>query len=109
MSKVLYDFTKKKGNDAERLKEEGMATVYEHTSDKWKEYVAKLILSIPKGTYITGEDIRLKCELQPHHPNAWGAIINAHVRSGELIATGQYKKPISPKSHARMIQIYQKT
>jgi len=95
-------------NKAEQLKLDGMETVYTRSSEEWKAHVSKVIAKIPRGTLVTGEDIRLRCKLQPHHPNAWGAIINAHVQRKLLVSTGRYKKPVSPKSHARMIQIYKR-
>jgi len=95
-------------NDAEQLKLKGMETVYAHTSEQWKQYVEQVIAALPTGTLVTGEDIRLKCELQPHHHNAWGAIISLHVRKGILQPTGMYTKMRSRKSHARTTQIYRK-
>lgn len=96
-------------NIAEQLKLEGMEAVYANSTEEWKAHVSKVIETIPHGELVTGEDIRLMCKLQAHHPNAWGAMINAHVQRKLLVATGRYKKPLSPKSHARMIQIYKRT
>ena len=95
-------------NTGEQLKEEGMDVVYANSPEEWKMHVAEVIGKIPKGMFVTGEDIRRQCKLEPHHHNAWGAVISAHVRNESLIPTGDWKKSITPKAHARMIQIYRK-
>jgi hypothetical protein len=74
-------------------------------------YSDRALLIIPqmKGRRVTGEDIRLTVERiigQPHHHNSWGAIINAAVRRGLLIKTGDYTQMKTKKSHARVTPTY---
>ena len=57
----------------------------------------------------TGEDIRLLVEKvigQPHHPNAWGAIIRMALKEGIISRTGEWRQMRTPKSHARQTPVY---
>lgn len=81
-----------------------------------KAYVETALKLIQEGTYmpayVTGEDVRLAVEAEigkPHHPNAWGAIINAAVRQRLLFPTGVYRKMRSKRSHARKTPEYYTT
>ena len=58
---------------------------------------------------ITGEDIRIlatEAGIVPTHPNAWGAAINALIKSGDLWPTEEYRQMAIKSSHARMTRVY---
>lgn len=64
-----------------------------------------------EGTDFTGEGLRWYLTRarhlpEPHHPNAWGALIRTAIQRGLLIPTGRFTHMTGPKSHARMTQIY---
>lgn len=64
------------------------------------------------GDEVTGEDVRLQCVaagVDAEHPNAWGAVVNALVRSGQLEDTGRMKHMETERSHARRTPIYRVT
>jgi hypothetical protein len=42
----------------------------------------------------------------PHHHNAWGALVMHMVRTGRLVATGEYRPMKDVKSHARKTPVY---
>jgi hypothetical protein len=58
------------------------------------------------GREVTGEDVRALHGSEVHHPNAWGAAINALVRRGRLLKTGEYRPMQRPSSHARATPVY---
>jgi hypothetical protein len=63
---------------------------------------------LKRGQLVTGEWLRLHCKRQPHHPNAWGAVVNTYVRLGVLEKTGDYVQPQDARSHGRAIQVYRR-
>lgn len=66
------------------------------------------IQSLPRGDYI-GEEIRNKLieqGIKPHHPNAWGALINTAQRRGYIKKNGKWRSMQGPKSHARATPEY---
>ena len=70
---------------------------------------AKRALPALRGQTMTGEMIRLYLSEiigEPHHHNAYGALINHAVRSGQLKPTGRYLKMRTKKSHARKTPEY---
>ena len=61
------------------------------------------------GSRMTGEDIRAACterNVLPHHPNAWGAAINALIRRGKLVFDNEYRQMKATSSHARRTPVY---
>ena len=90
------------------LRDEGMRQVLENTQNNWRLEVASVVARLAPGEEVTGEDIKTRCRLSPHHHNAWGAVINRHVRSGELEKTGEYRQMRLPAAHARVNPVYRK-
>src|SRR5262245_22076180 len=87
---------------ARAQRDQGMARVQE---EALANHLAALLLQ-HVGAELTGEDICLLSGRTAHHPNAWGAAINALVRRGLLIKTGAMRQPSSVASHARAIHVY---
>lgn len=66
--------------------------------------------SLKPGDY-TGEDIRIKLSelgIEPHHCNAWGALIMHAVRKGYITNTGRIRKSKLVQAHAHKATIYNK-
>lgn len=99
----LFDPTESKAR-----RDEGMARAALRSSD-FMELALLAINLLPRGEY-TGEVIRadlLNKGIEPGHPNAWGALINAAVRRGLIRQTGRYVPMQAKKSHARATQVYE--
>ena len=98
------------------LRETGKARVTGKTDPAWKAAVEAacedwLRTSRP-GWPFTGEDLRMECQCkvpQPHHPNAWSAVIGAVLRrwiaAGRVARSGATEAS-DPKAHARLIRTY---
>ena len=58
----------------------------------------------------TGEDLRLLLTDsglgQPHHHNAWGALIMKLARTERIVGTDEYRNMKTKKSHARRTRVY---
>ncbi len=95
----------------ELLRDEALEKVSENNG-KWMELcieAAKVYIEYP-ATF-TGEDIRHYCEAYvgcPHHPNAFGALINTLVRRKIIKPTGEYRAMNDDSSHARKTPVYTK-
>ena len=98
------------------LRDEGMAQVLEN-SGAWKDLTRQRaeewIEAMPIGAVFTGEDIRLALEVagidEPHHPNAWSAVIGGRIRvwlRTNRIQMEGWKAGADPKAHARRMIAY---
>lgn len=96
--------------ESKALRDEGMQRV----ADNGPDFMAtgmQAIASLPGGFEYTGEKIRehlLAKKIEPHHHNAWGALICSAVRRGLLEETGRYVPMTARRSHARKTQVYKK-
>ncbi len=90
------------GLEARRGRDEGMEKVADPTLTDQLGH----LLDQHLGEQLTGEDIRALSGLEAHHPNAWGAAINALVRRQRLVKTGEYRNMKRPSSHARVNPVY---
>jgi hypothetical protein len=100
------------------LRDEGMALVEENSGawkDRAKEKIDFWFRSQPREKLFVGEDIRLELEFlgleQPHHPNAWSAVIGGRVRGwlkDNLIEVYGLTSAKDPKAHARRMITYRK-
>lgn len=80
-------------------------------AEPWTEQALKAISRSHMPATFTGEDIRrLVTDAigSPHHPNAFGALVNLAVRRGMIAKTGQWTAMTGPKSHARQTPLYRK-
>lgn len=79
-----------------------------HEPKKWMEGALTLISNLPHDWTGIGEDIRkLVTESvgRPHHPNAWGALVNAAIRRKHLARCGEMRAMTAVKSHGRLSPI----
>ncbi len=96
---------------AKELRDEGLLTVYQKAKP-WSDTAFKALLDLRSGNDLstfTGEDLRLRIAKKignPHHPNAWGALIMKAVKRGIIINTGKYVSMRKPSSHARRNPVY---
>lgn len=68
-----------------------------------------MAIALIKGEDVTGEAIRVILigkGIRPHHPNAWGALVQQALKLGLILETGLYTKMTDVRSHARKTQIY---
>lgn len=81
--------------------------------DDWVPTTQRKVAALPADWTGTGEDIRVHCMRQgapmPHHPNAWGGLINACLKSGLLHKTGRHGQMRAVRSHARSTPIYSRS
>ncbi len=92
---------------ARAARDEALSRVETNAGVAWNKAALHHIANLPDGEYI-GEDIRVSCEavgIQPHHPNAWGALIRTAIARGLLIQTGRLRAMTGEKSHARRSEI----
>ena len=100
------------------LRDQGMKAV-EANSGEWKHLTrsaAEAFIAYQKvGASFSGEDIRLTLQdqgiEQPHHPNAWGAVLGGVIRrelkSGKIAIVG-IRSSVDPVSHATKAIMYRK-
>ncbi|WP_130841600.1 hypothetical protein [Corynebacterium neomassiliense] len=64
-----------------------------------------------RGHPFTADDVRtlIPDGVEPAHPNAWGAIFNAHRRAGLITATGRVHNSSHPKRNAGTQRLWQPT
>ena len=94
---------------AERARDEALEQVSENAGSGFTSKVRETVADIiPTGREVTGEDIRIICEdrgIEPHHHNAWGAVIRGMIHS-HLEPTGEHEPMQTEKSHARKTPVY---
>jgi hypothetical protein len=104
--------------EAERLKAGGIEQVTEGSAD-WHEAGLLALAELRKreraaglrgwGREATGEELKARLVPligEPHHVNAWGALINSAARAGLLLDTGRTVKCRLPVSHARRTVVW---
>ena len=92
-------------DEGERLKEEGMAQValaesplWIHAADKAVRFLAAI------GRPFTADDVR-DLAGDPRHPNAFGARLNAHARTGLIRRVG-YRPSDRAERHRAIIAVW---
>ena len=96
-------------NAGRMLRDEGIKRVIEN-SETWQDRALRIIQAA-QFDQVTGEELREPVVLaigEPHHPNAWGALINTAVKRGLIVKTGQYTQMRRASAHARVNAIYRK-
>jgi hypothetical protein len=82
----------------------------ENAGPEWRDQCVSVFpLLFDAGDMVTGEDIRLAVSDtigEPHHHNAWGAMIRYMVGRKMIWATGKYKHMKTRRSHGRMTPVY---
>jgi len=76
---------------------------------EWMHKALFAISIIDTEFELTGEDIRLRIADRvgnPHHHNAWGALIKAAIKQKLITPTGKQRAMQTVKSHARSTPVY---
>jgi len=92
--------------DALKARDEALAQVSAN-ADTWIESALAYIPTL--SGEMTGEDIRFALVAlvgEPHHSNAWGALIRTAKGRGLIENTGQYVPMRAANSHARITPVY---
>jgi len=92
----------------------GIEQVIGNQSEDWKTNYENLVLPfLESHNFFTGETVTGWMEKRiglPKHPNAWGAMFNAHfTKSHSVQWTGRLVSSIAPLSHATPIREYRST
>ncbi len=90
------------------LRDQALDQVAEN-SQPWMERAIGFVSHMPVHG-MTGEEIRRIvsiCIGEPHHHNAWGALISTAIKRKHFWPTGEYRKMTSKKSHARRTPVYE--
>jgi len=89
-----------------KARDEALAQV----SDNAGDWIESALARIPTlSGELTGEDIRfalVKIVGEPHHSNAWGALIRTAKGRGLIENTGHYVPMRAANSHARITPVY---
>ena len=95
--------------DAIASRDEALAQV----SDNAGDWIESALARIPGlSGEMTGEDIRfalVKIIGEPHHSNAWGALIRTAKGRGLIQNTGRYVPMRAANSHGRITSVYRIT
>jgi hypothetical protein len=92
-----------KGRDA------ALDQVAENAGDEFMDGGIEAIAHLPIGVEVMGEDMRrsvVQAGYKPHHPNAWGALVNRAIKLGLITPTGRFRAPRSVKSHGCRKAVY---
>lgn len=76
---------------------------------KWMHKALVAVSDLRAGVDLTGEDIRLRVADRvgnPHHHNAWGALIKAAIKADLITPTGKHRAMQTVRSHARRTPVY---
>jgi hypothetical protein len=90
---------------ADALKEQGLAQVDSNASDWWKQCADQGIRHLAStGQVFQCADLIDLGVPEPHHPNAWGARMNAAAKAGLIVPAGwgASKRPTVAKSAVRL-------
>ena len=80
----------------------------EHWTQYALSYLEAALSSLPDSPF-TSEVIRRRIEDNvgsPHHPNAWGALINTAVQRGWIKGTGSTDHSRGERANGRRLQLY---
>lgn len=92
---------------------ERAATAQERRSPDWQDRAIGMLslYLIHTDTFIT-EDFRIWASCngldEPQEPRAYGAVIRRAVKSGMIVATGNYRQTTNIKSHSRPMMVWGK-
>lgn len=89
-------------------RDRGIALVTEH-SEPWQVRAMQWLRLYPHAE-ATGEQIANWVSQyvgEPHHPNAYGALVMVALRRGYIRKTGEWRKMEKRSSHARQTPVYE--
>lgn len=92
--------------DGKAARDDGIERV---SRDDFQAQVFGLVRKLPPDVEVTGEDIRMMATergIEPHHWNAWGAVMMHMVRSKMIFKTGRWVPMQDKSSHARQTPVY---
>lgn len=99
-------------HDPARAARDAALAAVEARAGGWSRAARDAVRQLPIYWEGTGEDIRLHLVKgglpEPHHHNAWGAVVNVCVRHDWLREIGR-RNMRTEKSHARNTPIYART
>lgn len=93
---------------AKLARDEALKQVNDNAGD-WMSKAVTAVTLLKSGELMTGEDIRVQIvEIvgEPHHHNAWGAMIKNAISQKLIVPTGKWRPMKLPQSHARVSPIY---
>jgi hypothetical protein len=93
---------------AKQARDDALSRVSGNTGT-WMHKALVAVSDLKSGVDLTGEDIRLRVADRvgnPHHHNAWGALIKAAIKNDLITPTGKYRAMQTVKSHARRTPVY---
>lgn len=93
--------------EASARKERGMAQVDANADDWWKSCADTALKQLAAtGRVFEAYDLVLMGVPEPHHPNAWGARMNAAAKRGVIrnVGAGPSKRPTVARSLVRYWQ-----
>lgn len=97
---------------AEVARDRGIATVTNNAAD----WMPRAQLALPPAlrrlsAEFTGEQLRSAVAAvvgEPHHHNAWGALVRWAVSAGYVTPTGRWEKGTTEQGHARKLPVYRR-
>ncbi len=73
--------------------------------EQWREHALGVIRELASaGRCFTVEDLRAKIEVQPHHPNEWGAVIGRSIKTKLVFSIG-FVGTVRTSSNARFVRL----
>lgn len=95
-----------------QLRDDGIAKVLKPEA-QWQEAALQLLQAYASGVdSFSVEDFREwalhRLYQQPHHLNAWGALVRVAALRRIIVKTGGYAQAKDPAAHARIIALWKK-
>lgn len=81
----------------------------ESNAGAWMGRALVAVTLLKRGKLMTGEDIRVsivKYVGEPHHHNAWGAMVKNAIEQNLIVPTEEWRHMKLPQSHARKSPVY---
>lgn len=92
-----------------QLRDKALERVADNAGEDFMTRAMNAIRAMPSRQLVIGEDIRrhlTELGIEPHHSNAWGAVMVHAVRLKLLTPTGAWRAMKQPSSHARKTPEY---
>lgn len=118
---TLFDklFGWRQPQEATNRRNEALQDVVENAGPTWAQQCRSLadryVTQLEPGSEFMGEEMRHWCLAQgldqPHHPNAWGGVLGAAIRTGMkdgVIETAGFRQSASATSHRHRFSVYRK-
>lgn len=93
--------------EGRRRRDAGIRLVQSNTDVDFATAVQQAIrLLVRAGRPFSSDAVRWLVDVEPHHDNAWGAQVQAAIRSGLIRRVGTVQSR-RPKAHGRWIGLYE--